>query len=685
MLDAGRPFERLDGLTLFFDHADEQRRYVLAEVPGVIADPAPRVSLVLYRGEQSGGLLQFEVALAPSPAQLASVESTLARTGRRPTLVRPDWRGGTVKVAGWLQAGELAPVVLAVGAPSLVGDPVSVIVARLDAAGAALADAALNGNALPTVVMFELETLGLAGPLGIEVHTDLRALHDRLTAEGALTTPYGRARIAKTWEEAARDSVIAVSVVDESGDAQGHRAEAMRRVGEDLIARMFSPFPPSERPPQLDNGSVAPIELGFRLTARREELATSASWDFRERRAVPVRHYAAASLIDLLGERPASDHISFADLHQDHHEVVIRAEPELGRLGLLAVEVDVRRGPDQAVERTCVLTDSSPEQVFQAAGPPVPRQYRVRTHFDPEETRADDRESDWLDAVSGLIVVSARRLFPPRTLTVIAGRVELDWLAHIAVRVDAPGDAPRLLRLSADAQSAEAFFPGTSSEPLVVTAEWHGLPGEPSRLDPPREVAGDILVLDSPFADSIAVLVVPLPLPDVATIVVQLRTMHEGFEHARTVSWDAPDRGPQRIGLRRLAGSPRRYSYRVQVIHQDGRVTDVPWTETDKPSLVVPAGDAMEVHTVDVVLLGGGPAARGSVAVALALAAGDALATEVLEAEQDTARLVLVVESDAPTPVLTAREFLPSGEVRETRWDAPESLIVLPPASGAPR
>ena len=159
-------------------------------------------------------------------------------------LARPDWRSGTVRLAGWLQAQVLAPTELVVSPPSLVGDPVAVIAARLDAAGAALADAAIRGNALPTVVIFDLETLGLGGALGVEAEADLTALHDRLSAEGALTTPYGRARIAKTWEEAARDNVIRIRVVDESGDTEGRRAEAMRRVGDDLLARMFSPFRP---------------------------------------------------------------------------------------------------------------------------------------------------------------------------------------------------------------------------------------------------------------------------------------------------------------------------------------------------------------------------------------------------------------------------------------------------------
>lgn len=679
MLDAGRAPQRIAGLTLFFDHADPQRRYVLAETPRLVANPDPQLSLVLFRGEQSGGLLQLEATLAPMEAQLTAVERTLTESGRTPTLARPDWRSGVVRVAGWLQTQELAPRLLVVAPPSLVGDPVAVIAARLDAAGAALADASLKGNALPTVVIFELETLGLSGPLGVTAEADLRAIHDRLTAEGALTTPYGRARIAKTWESAARDNLIRVRVVDETGEVESQRAEAMRRIGEDLLARMFSPFPPPERPRQLDDGTVAPLELSFRLTMRREELATSERWDFHERRAVTIKHYAAASLIDLLGARDPAKHITFADLSEIQREVVIRAEPELARLGLAALEVDLRHAGAASVHQTVVLTDARPELRLPTVAEGGPLQYRVRARFDPALTRAHDRETDWQEAEGGLIAVSARRLFPPRVFTVLAGRVELDWLDHVAVQVEAPEELPRTLVLTANAPSADAFLPAAGDRGLTVTAEWRGRRDEPTLTEAPREANDDLLVLDSPFAESINVLVVPLPLSDVVTTVVELRTQHGSFVHAKTESWDVPDRAPRRVGLRRLAGSPREFFYRVQFIREDGTIDEGPWASSDRSTLIIGAEGPTEVRTTEVVLLGGGPAERGSVAVELVLEAGEHRTQDLLEGERDSATLALVVPQGSPTPVLSAREFMVSGEVHETRWNDPEAIVVLPP------
>jgi hypothetical protein len=202
---------------------------------------------------------------------------------------------------------------------------------------------------------------------------------------------------------------------------------------------------------------------------------------------------------------------------------------------------------------------------------------------------------------------------------------------------------------------------------------------EPTLTESPREIEGDLLVLDSPFADSINVLLVPLPLSNVVTTVVELRTEHEGFVHAKTESWDAPDQAPRRVGLRRLAGSPREFSYRIRFIHEDGTLDEKPWVTSERATLVLGAEGETDVRAAEVVLLGGGPAKRGSFAVELVLQAGAQHTQELLEGERDSATLVLVVPEGAPAPALIAREFLNSGEVRETRWEDPEALVVLPP------
>jgi hypothetical protein len=166
---------------------------------------------------------------------------------------------------------------------------------------------------------------------------------------------------------------------------------------------------------------------------------------------------------------------------------------------------------------------------------------------------------------------------------------------------------------------------------------------------------------------------------DVATIVVELRTEHESFVHAKTESWDVPDRAPRRVGLRRLQGSARQFAYRVQLIREDGTVDDEPWRVSDRSTLVIGAEGPVDVRTTEVVLLGGGPSGRGSVAVELVLAAAEHSARALLEGARDSATLALAVPAGAPAPVLIVRDFLNTGDVRETRWEDPEPLMVLPP------
>jgi hypothetical protein len=683
LLDIAHAPEHRGGLIVFFDHADETVRYVVSEVPRIVERPDPQFSLVLFRGDPdgqrfAGGLLQLESTLAPSKAELDKLRNDLAAAGRMPTLAAPDWRAGSVEVAGWLQEDTLMPVSLALGPPSLVGDPLVVLAARLDRQGASLAASALHGDALPVVLLWKLETLGLGGPLGVEVEADLQAMHQRLTAEGALTTPIGRARIAKTWETFAKEQLIRTRVVDESGDVEENRAEAIRRVGEDLTARMFSPFPPPEAPQLLSNDSIASIELSFRLTHRREELEHTRRWSFRERSAVVVTHYAAATLTGLLHGRSSEQFIFTADLGVVRRDVVVRVEPELDAMALSAIEVDLEWPASQELNRTLVLTASQPEQRFiidRELDEPI--RYRVRARFDAATTRAQDRETGWMEASGNLIVISGRRLFPARALTLAIGRGEMDWIDRVQVEVAAPLEPPRSVVFTNTRRTAAANFPGAGSGLLRFSARWVGQSGEPERVVQPFESSDDLVILDSPFGDSIDILVVPLPLQEVLTITLDVRTTESDFADHKQLSWDGDDRMSRPVGLRRLPGSSRHYQYQVTFMRDDGTIEQQPWLETEQRTIVIGATKPVRVISTEVVVLGGGPAGRGSLAIELALSSGENRVRQLLEREADAVRLVLVIDENSPPAQLTAREFLQSGQVVHTHWAPVEPMHVL--------
>lgn len=682
MLEAGRAPEVHNGLVVFYDHADPDLRYVAAEVPRIERRPDPLISLVLFRGGQGGGgLLQLESSLAPSDQQLEELRTTLAVRGPAPRLMQPDWRSGAVEVAGWLNADELKPLSLALGTPLISGAPRVMLAARLDQAGAALAEAALRGDGLPTALLWRLETLGLAGPLGVQIEADLQAMHDRLTAEGALTVPIGRARIAKTWEEFAKDNLIRVRIVDESGDVESNRSEAIRRVGEDLTAAMFAPFPPAERPPQLDDESIAPIELSFRLTMRREELTQTRKWSYTERRAIRVQHYAAANIIDFLGERSAEQHIAFVDFGTTlTREIVVRTEADLPRLGIAALAVDLDLDGSQQPQRTVTFTDDVQERRFtidRKAGDVL--RYRARARFDPLRTRAEDAETDWMDAAGDFLFVPASSCFPSRQLTLMAGSAELDWIDHVELRLKAPGEPERTAVLTDESRIVDVQFPGARDGPIRVTAVWRGGEGEPQMSVEPVEATEDVLILDSPFAPSIRIFAFPLQPADTLSLTLELRLNHGLFTQERSLTWEASDRRTQETALRRPRGAPRTYEFRRTVLNQDGVLAQSEWESTNTSNLVVGGHGIVTVYRTRFVALGGGPTGRGSMAIELALESGEERAHTLLEGPNDDVELTLIVPQDAPSPIASAREFLNSGEVVETRWPEHQSVIVIAP------
>lgn len=697
MLDAGTAPRLIEGLTVFSDHADPRVFYVLTEVPRVPADPRPHLDLTLFRGEEAGALLELETTLAPTEEQLDAVTRALSQQGPAPRLARPDYRDGAVELAGWLQADELRPVRVAMGPPSLVGDPSSIVAARLDRHGAAMIEQALRqGDALPTSVIYRLEFLCMRGPLGIDVEADLHAVHDRLALEGALTTPIGSARLSKVWESMATDGTIRVEVLDESGDVEGSRAEAMTRVGEALTSKMLSAIPISASRDD-DPDASGKWGLGFQLTSLRETIDATARWSFRERSVGRIVHHAAASLIGVLGDHSVDDHVTFVDLAIERSEIIVRVEPELSELGITALEVELWLGdeppneettPDESDERAAFATlepEHTEVTIPVRHDPATPRWYRVRARFDPLRTRSADRQTPWQEAVGSSVVLSARRLFPPRSLTVMTGRVELDWLEGIDVEVKAPDplEPARTVRLDDQTRDARVDFMAPGEGPLTVTARYRGKTDEPSLDEPPRaiEAGDDLLLLDGPFAPSVRVLVVPLPLAGTLSISTELELVHEGWERARSVAWDLPDTDPRTVALRRPRGAEARYRHRTTTIFEDGRMDVSEWVESDDPALVVGAQGDVRVHRVEV-YAPGGPQAAGSLTMELVLTAGDDQTSALLEGTQDLAELVLVTPVDAPTPVLTVEEILLTGEMRRGELvDPPEHTVLI---GGAP-
>jgi len=158
---------------------------------------------------------------------------------------------------------------------------------------------------------------------------------------------------------------------------------------------------------------------------------------------------------------------------------------------------------------------------------------------------------------------------------------------------------------------------------------------------------------------------------------LDLRTTESGFSDCKQLSWDSDDRTSQQVGLRRLLGSSRNYQYQVTLMRDDGTIEQQPWAETAQRTIVIGATKPVRVISTEVVVLGGGPAGRGSLAIELALSAGENRVRQLLEGEADEVRLALVADENSPPAQLIAREFLKSGRVVQTQWAPVEPMHVL--------
>jgi hypothetical protein len=305
MLDCSQAPRLIEGLTVYPDHEDPTRFFVLPEPPHLAtgADGQPRLGLWLFRAspdQPGGGLLQMEVELTLAPERSQAIVAALAAGGATPTLVEPPWLSGSAMLIGWLGgdtgASEDAMVLqrFAEGEPSLGPDGRVVFAARLDEPGAELLHSAITAGGVPAGVAYQLETLGLAGPLGIEVDVNLHGTRDYFAVKGGVTGRFVKAQVTKAMEDLVTARLVTVRVVDQSGNTDGARAEALRRAGEQMVETLFQPAMSPVAFKEQAPGQLA--QLGISLRMESDSIAESATWSYRERSAVRMLHTPQVSL-----------------------------------------------------------------------------------------------------------------------------------------------------------------------------------------------------------------------------------------------------------------------------------------------------------------------------------------------------------------------------------------------------
>ncbi len=613
MIDAGRPPLFADGLALLRDHADPALLHVLPGPPRLRrgADGAPRLRLDVYRSERAdGGLLQLEVDLGIEPERLEELTRSLtASLGVAVRLAVPAWRAGEAALIGAWRPADAPPadtpptsngaLRVAVTAPSLEGDCPVVIAAALDRTAAALAAEALRAGTLPMGVVYTLEVLALEGPLAVEAEAELHRVHERLRLRGGFETAWGSAELQGFFEELVEEGLIRFHVHDEVPDADAARAEALRRVGEDLLRRMFDPGPgPSWGSPDRSRSGVG--QLSFYARTDRATLEETARWSWSERRARVLVHHTGASLVGLLRPdepAPVTEHT----LRATGAGLRIHVEAGMEELGLAAVEVLVQWGPaptepDDAAplaERTVLLRpDAADADLLVEAPPLTPWRWRATPHGGGSST-----PTPWQAGSGGALVVTPRRIAPFREAWILPGDIPFDWLDRVELEARA-GDHARHVTLRRGDPAVRLRFPGDTPDPRL-RATWRGRPGEPDHVDADGPLA-DLLVLDAPFGPDLVVTLVPAVGADVVSLEAEA-TRDGPLPDTRRARWDAPPFDAVPLSLRRLRGADDAWRLTWREERETGELVE--HTSTPDTRAAVLGAPGTRIEWLDVALV----------------------------------------------------------------------------------
>ncbi|MFO0648797.1 MAG: hypothetical protein U0326_21330 [Polyangiales bacterium] len=702
MIDLSAPTITVGSTTLLPDHADPARWYALPSVPTLrpAAGGGARASLVLFRASRprlAGGWLQMESALSLSPEAVEALRGVLRARGlASPQVLSPGFTRGHARVVGWREAAEPGapdgppPVVIAETTPSLTGDLGAVFSARLDEAGASLCRAMLQARGLPGALLYELEFVGLAAPLGIEVEVDLHGARERLSAMASFTSKWAQAKVQATLDEMASTELFHVRVVDGRGEAEGARAEALRRVGEDMVRMFFEAMP---APPEVAVGGGAPTGYGalrFSLRQNLQGLEERARWRFTERVAMRVWHAASAALLESVD--PGASHglvreLDDRDVFFQRTDFEYQITDDLGALGVGAVALTVewdREGDATPPRHEAMLTPTERAGAVTVAVP-GDRGFRWRVSV----TSADlawPRQSEWQRGSGALLVASIEDVLPLARWRLVAGRVDWSVVRAVEARVRCAGESrlDRDFTLRAPGAEVTLRYPRERAADARLTVTWRGREGEPTWTDAARSLDDDVVLLDAPWRDPLRITLVPVDGDDVVAIGVEMRREEpaSGFNHARVERWEGADRALRSAVLQRLDASTSNWRYRVTREWGDGRVEAGAWAEVEGTVLVFPEVDR-DVVAFEVVLLDGPPGSRGALAdeVTITVEGADEPVRKVFRGDDDRARCVAMrPRADASKPVrwhATRTTFGDDGSARSQESDGDGALVVV--------
>jgi hypothetical protein len=279
MLLLGSKSMTIDGITVFFDHADPAQFWYL---PGPVRiarrreDDRASFTFIKYKpaavagGAKGGGFVTFEVNLKLDTEQERRILSKLRSVSRgKPKLALVPFDEGTVQcIALNIQgAGGTAAAaategtfnavekILGASVPSLHGDNSAAFSLTLSQEGATILEEAFKKGTSPIGVIYDLKFTGMRPALNVKITADFKRVYDQFSASLNAQVYFVQAGIDAGFEKLVQDGVIKIEVMNFTGDAdlKDQQTWALNFFKDTLLNDWFKP---TLTPGQLAGGGA---------------------------------------------------------------------------------------------------------------------------------------------------------------------------------------------------------------------------------------------------------------------------------------------------------------------------------------------------------------------------------------------------------------------------------------------
>gem|GEM_PF-2478137 len=441
MLTFEPPIYRVDGITVFRDHAQPELFYYTAPHPQLARQegrllfdlhaytvPLEHSALAGTRipEELGAGFLTMGVDCALDESRRRRIISGLAEQAgireERIVLHPISYHKGRVKLLAldrYTSPGDeeanadslpaslkgrptFVERVLGSATPSLLGDLRAIFSLALSQHGVAFLEGLYRDGAAPVGVVYELDYFGLRPALDVRIHADLSRIYRHFGGSLGAGFKFIKAEVGAELDRLVEDGAIEIEITAQAsgGEVEKSKELALSLFKDRIVQEMFRPTAPANPPQPSASGAVSLASLAgdgnisLTLKARFAEELKKVTYDFRERAPEERTHSPQGFLPVMLSPRELESRIHRINLQSDFFEIlqllVTGPAPEdFDRLGIRQIHVRLVYPHDEAspLERTLLFRrDSTGDKsvAFRRAGRrSLSYSYQVTYEFEP--------------------------------------------------------------------------------------------------------------------------------------------------------------------------------------------------------------------------------------------------------------------------------------------------------------